>query len=176
MKKCTKCGVGQPLENFYKAVGGRDGLRGDCKSCFRERAKARYPQVRDEAIERAKRWREENRERYLEIQRRNKRSPEGRRRDRAGHLQRKYGISLEQYDALLEEQGGVCAICECLPRGDVAFHVDHDHGVGGIRGLLCFRCNGALGDFEDDPELLRRGAEYLTSYRLRQRLQRLRGA
>jgi hypothetical protein len=42
-----------------------------------------------------------------------------------------------------------------------SLHVDHDHGTGRIRGLLCFRCNNALGDLEDDPALVRAAARYL---------------
>ena len=170
MKTCSKCGRLQPLENYYKAVGARDGRRGDCKDCFRARAKARYPTVRAQSIERAKRWRDEHREQYLENQRRMKQSPEYRQRERAGHLKRKYGISLEQYEALLVGQGGVCAICERPATTGISLHVDHDHASGRIRGLLCFRCNNALGDLEESPELLRRGAEYIVQHCIRQRL------
>lgn len=154
MKKCTKCGREQPPENFYAAAGTRDGLRGDCKACFQARAKERYPKVRDREIQRVQLWREENRDRYLETQRRIKQSPEGRRRERAGHLKRKYGITLEYYDALLAEQDGVCSICGRAPTPGISLHVDHDHAIGEIRGLLCFRCNNALGDFGDDHDRL----------------------
>jgi len=107
------------------------------------------------------RWRAANPERYLETQRRAKQSPKGRRRERAGYLKRKYGITLEQYDELLAEQGGGCGICGRLPRDDISLHVDHDHLTGAIRGLLCFRCNNALGDFEDDYERLSAAVRYL---------------
>ncbi|MFN2503529.1 MAG: endonuclease VII domain-containing protein, partial [Acidimicrobiales bacterium] len=74
----------------------------------------------------------------------------------SGHLKRKYGLSLEEYDAMLADQGGGCAICQRS-----ADPVDHDHGTGLIRGLLCFTCNNALGDFEDDPVLLRKALAYV---------------
>lgn len=79
-------------------------------------------------------------------------------------LKSQYGIDHEAYDQLLERQGGVCAICYKPPperaNGGV-LHVDHDHATGKVRGLLCRRCNPALGAFDDDPARLRRAAEYL---------------
>lgn len=55
-------------------------------------------------------------------------------------LKRRYGITLEQYNALLEQQGGACAICQRVPKAG-RLHVDHDHKTKVVRGLLCYRCN-----------------------------------
>ncbi len=164
MKTCTKCGLEKPLTDFYRAPGTRDGLRGDCKACFAARAKARYPDVRQQNIARAQKWREDNPERFRENQRRMRSTPEGKERQRAGHLKRKYGITIEQYDELLAAQGGRCAICRREPRPDISLHLDHDHESGKLRGILCFRCNNALGDFDDDSGLLRAALRYLESY------------
>ena len=71
---------------------------------------------------------------------------------------RRYGISQEEYEVLLEKQDGKCAICQ---RDYKAPCVDHDHETKKIRGLLCQTCNRALGQFNDDPALLRVAAEYL---------------
>ena len=161
MKRCTKCGVERPYSDFYAAAGTRDGLRGDCKSCFKARAKARYPQVRDQSIARARKWREENIERFRENQRRMRENPAYKQKARSYHLEKNHGLTLDEYDRMLEAQGGVCAICGAPPRPDIALHVDHDHQTGARRGLLCFRCNNALGDFNDDSERLVAGSEYL---------------
>ncbi|SNX96470.1 Recombination endonuclease VII [Geodermatophilus sabuli] len=83
---------------------------------------------------------------------------------RTYHLKRRYGISAEDADAMLEAQGGLCAICRSAP----ALHVDHDHGTGAVRALLCFNCNGGLGQFRDDPFLLRMAAFYVEGHRQRQ--------
>lgn len=81
--------------------------------------------------------------------------------DRAGHLLRKYGITLAQYDDLLKRQAGCCAICHRRPRPDISLHVDHDHESGRVRGLLCFRCNNALGDLGDTARMVGRAVDYL---------------
>jgi hypothetical protein len=73
------------------------------------------------------------------------------------HLIRRYGISAAQAAAMIDAQGGLCAICRERP----AEHVDHDHATGAVRGMLCFNCNGGLGQFRDRTELLRAAAEYL---------------
>jgi hypothetical protein len=73
------------------------------------------------------------------------------------HLVRRYGITAAQATALVEVQGGLCAICRERPPD----HVDHDHATGAVRGMLCFNCNGGLGQFRDRPDLLRLAAEYL---------------
>jgi hypothetical protein len=76
---------------------------------------------------------------------------------RSYHLKRRYGMSADEVDALLERQGRVCVIC----LRSAAAHVDHNHETGLFRGLLCFACNGALGQFLDDPRRLRQAADYL---------------
>lgn len=89
-------------------------------------------------------------------------SPEASRRRKDDILRYLYGLSVEDYQARLDAQGGVCAVCGTdKPGGKGAFHVDHCHTGGHVRGLLCHHCNLGLGNFKDDPERLRRAAAYL---------------
>lgn len=106
-------------------------------------------------------------------------SPKGKQRqaERAknrGQALRKYGLTLEEYDAILASQGGCCAICGTTNPGgrwgdSGRFHVDHDHSCCSgkescgecVRGLLCASCNVGLGSFNDQAELLRKAADYL---------------
>ena len=84
--------------------------------------------------------------------------------DRKSYLKRKYGMTVEQYDAMLEAQGGGCFICGRPPREDISLHVDHDHSTGRVRGTLCFCCNNALADFKEDPHLLQKAITYLVAH------------
>lgn len=87
---------------------------------------------------------------------------------RDSRLRRTFGIGADEFDALLAEQGGGCAICQSRI-GDSAgrrLAVDHCHDSGAVRGLLCSACNLGLGKFGDDPDRLERAAVYL---RARQR-------
>ena len=59
------------------------------------------------------------------------------------HLKRRYGIGAAEFDELVRDQHGVCAICG----RENPEHVDHDHETGKVRGILCFNCNGGLGQF-----------------------------
>lgn len=81
-------------------------------------------------------------------------------KQRARHLRQTRAMTTQEYDALLEAQQGVCAICLRPPKTK-ALAVDHDHATGAIRGLLCFSCNAALGKFQDDVSRLHRAINYL---------------
>ena len=129
------------------------------KSCGRSHYYRRHkPRLRAQQNE----WRENNRETYRagakKYYKKNRESILARER------KRNYGISEEEYNALLEKQRGRCAIC----LGDStrntrtwSFHVDHDHATGQVRGLLCSSCNLGLGHFGDDPIRLQAAAKYL---------------
>ncbi len=71
----------------------------------------------------------------------------------------KYGIGADDYDALLAAQGGKCAICGERDKGRLC--VDHHHGSGRVRGLLCTPCNQAIGHLRDDAERARKLVAYL---------------
>lgn len=83
--------------------------------------------------------------------------------ERKHRLKRKFGWGPEEYARLLAEQGGTCRICKTTP-SNRHLAVDHDHTTGRIRGLLCSRCNVALGQADDDPARLRSMAEYLEAF------------
>lgn len=71
-------------------------------------------------------------------------------------------ITAEDYLKLLKDQNGKCAICKFKPEnGDNRLAVDHDHGTKKVRGLLCSKCNTALGLFKDDVEILDEAISYL---------------
>lgn len=89
---------------------------------------------------------------------------------KANHVERTYNITEEQYQAILEAQGGHCAICPRRP-GRKRLSVDHDHSCCPgpkscgkcVRGLLCSTCNKYLGHIRDDPDAMVRGWQYLLS-------------
>lgn len=76
-------------------------------------------------------------------------------------LRRAYGISLEEYNILLEKQHKVCAICkqECVSGRMLC--VDHNHKTNKVRGLLCVNCNRAIGNLKDKVVLFSRAINYL---------------
>jgi|ERR1019366_396774 hypothetical protein len=81
---------------------------------------------------------------------------------RATVLKRKYGITFDDYNAILAAQGGLCAICGTdKPGGMGAFHVDHDHKTNELRGLLCNNCNIGLGYFHDNTATFHSVIRYL---------------
>ena len=100
-----------------------------------------------------RRWREKNPERAREIARQSyHRDPS---RARGKWLKYRYGITLEDYDAMLVAQGGGCALCQRFPNEGRRLAVDHDHETGRIRGLLCNPCNVMLGWYEARQDLIR---------------------
>ena len=78
------------------------------------------------------------------------------------YMRSKYGISLDDYNRMLAEQNGGCAVCGVEPTKR-RHHIDHDHETGAVRGLLCHQCNLALGCVSDDPDRLLALAAYLLS-------------
>jgi hypothetical protein len=139
----------------------RDGHRNECKDCFRQIARARYRKDPRKVIETAQQWRRENPERVRAYQAEYRLRPERKRAMRDLYYRRTYGISADEFDRLLDEQHGACAICRTRPEREASMHVDHDHESGAVRGLLCLSCNQGLGQFKDDPTLLLRAIVYL---------------
>jgi hypothetical protein len=83
-------------------------------------------------------------------------------KNRAAQLKHKYGLSTVQYNQLLQSQNGCCGICGTnAPTGIGTWHVDHCHTSGQVRGLLCSKCNHALGLLNDDRTILLKAIDYL---------------
>lgn len=145
-KTCARCKEHLPHENFCRNKQQKDGYDVYCRSC-RGKMMA-TPEHR--ATQRA--WHHKNK-----IQ--------------VSHklMEKKYGMSWEDYTKLYEAQGGRCKICgtdkgglpKKLDSHIERFAIDHDHHTGEVRGLLCNRCNRAIGMFEDNPELLNNAVKYL---------------
>ena len=96
---------------------------------------------------------------------------------RRAYVQRKYGLSLDELEKLLDQQHGCCAICsrpwqDCVSakraQYDIRFLqylcIDHDHVTGRVRGLLCNGCNTAIGMFGEDPTRFSAAASYLAKF------------
>jgi len=145
-KLCPRCACTKHINSYNKDRSRPDGLSFYCKTC--------------------------NQADWL---RQRSADPEGYRAKQARRSYRytlriKFGISLEDYEAKLAQQNGVCAICG-QPETSVsktgaikALPVDHDHRTGKLRGLLCDACNKGLGAFGDDVNRLRAAIAYLQLY------------
>ena len=103
-----------------------------------------------------------NPERIKKIRERSYQNNKEKRRYR--NIMARFGLTKEQYEAMLEAQGGTCAICdmECVSGRHLA--IDHDHETGEIRKLLCTNCNTAIGKLGDSSDLAQRAVEYLRKH------------
>lgn len=136
MRTCTSCNTEKPLADFGVRKSGRIGdLIMPCKPC---------------KVEANRTKRRVNPDYFLHIERKSK-------------FKNIYGITLEQYEQMLEAQGGGCAICNAkTPSARTKyFAVDHCHATSKVRGLLCTKCNRGLGLFNDRTDLLKLATNYL---------------
>ena len=147
-KVCPNCKEELPTSAFNKS-NRRDGYQTYCRACHNKMQREKYNSDPEAKVKR-----------QLRAGRRKSANPEAQRR---AELKRLYGITLEQYVEMFVAQGEVCAICKEKCPTKKSLSVDHNHETGIVRGLLCNRCNRALGMFQDNPALLIRAAEYLSS-------------
>jgi Autographiviridae endonuclease VII len=144
-KTCRRCSRDLPISSFNCLSRAGDGHASRCRECtskgvreWKDRRKAEGNPWSIGPQLRRKHW-----------------------------LNRSHGITPAQFNQMLVEQGGGCALC-CEPEsiahqsGTIKeLSVDHCHDTDRIRGLLCSKCNQGLGLFKDDPTLLRRAADYI---------------
>ncbi|WP_438948110.1 endonuclease VII domain-containing protein [Streptomyces olivaceus] len=171
-KRCSRCKQHKPRAAFARNKAMRDGLQAYCRECAaayhqqRQLAKGRNVRPRVDVPEGHKLCRTCGEIKPHSEWTRNRSASDGLAtlcklckavQGRAGHLKRQYGITEVERDALVASQGGACCICLAAP----AAHVDHCHETGRVRGVLCFSCNAALGQFKDRPDAIRRAAAYL---------------
>lgn len=136
-KTCTRCKVPKPVLEFGRDRSRGDGLTARCLVC--------------QAVVGAE-WRANNLERSREITRNAARR----------HRYKALGITEDDWQAMFEAQGGVCAICKgTQPVENKRLAADHCHDSGKVRGLLCTACNVALGGFQDRIDLLEAAVAYL---------------
>jgi hypothetical protein len=107
------------------------------------------------SLAKSKAYREAHPELYARYRR------EGKERLKGYLRHRQYGLTDEAHAAMLASQGGVCAICRKPNPNGRELSVDHDHGTGKVRGLLCLHCNSGLGQFRDSIPLLRDALGYM---------------
>ncbi|MFF1403390.1 endonuclease VII domain-containing protein [Streptomyces sp. NPDC058294] len=175
-KECRKCRRALPPAAFARDGNRRDGLQVHCRECVAEYGAAHYRRRREAMgkpvrqkgdvpaghklcrmcgeVKPHSEWhRNATASDGLSTRCKACRALLGRER----HLRRNYGLTRAERDELIASQGGVC--CVCLSAKPA--HVDHCHETGRVRGVLCFSCNAALGQFKDQPESIRRAAAYV---------------
>ena len=168
MKKCGHCKIELPLDSFQKNRSAPDGLQYRCKDCTRKASKACRAKRGHLWLPAAEQWknRPENRARRNATTRarqakRKLEAPDKVREERRRwQLNTKYGLTPELKRALVEAQDNICSIC-FVSIDAISCATDHDHARDYVRGMLCKPCNSALGLFKDNPEILRRAADYL---------------
>ena len=134
-KVCRDCCRHKPLAAFHRQVSERDGFNSRCKEC--------------------------NNHRRAEF---SAKHPERQRKIHKGaQLRYKYGLTPEQYQAMLVAQSGGCAICgaDSPGCGRTYFSVDHCHASGRVRGLLCSNCNSGIGLLGDSASTVAKALAYL---------------
>lgn len=143
VKKCSKCNIEKLLSDFYSDYKGghsRPYIQPSCDKCIFPNS--HYPNLSKKDLSREKYWR--------------------------ANLCNSYNITVEEYSQMLLIQNGVCAICKLpetrIMNGKVmSLCIDHNHKTNKVRGLLCAKCNSAIGNFFDDKNLLMSAFQYLSN-------------
>jgi len=142
LRKCCTCHLEKPIEDFWKdsTRNGLGGISRRCKQCSCSFSRKQYHA-----------------------------QPDKKSFNHTNHLRSRFGLKKEEYVRLLQAQNGVCCICgqretakSCGRIRNLC--VDHDHKTGKVRGLLCDRCNIALGCVKDNILLLYRCIDYLRKF------------
>lgn len=150
-KVCSKCGKEKGLGEFYKHSLTRDRHEPNCKQCRKLYGQKYHYAHKEKANARSKAWNKNHARQHKELQ-----------------IHKKFGISLEEYEFKLAQQGHRCWICGKTDReSGQGFGLDHDHLSGKNRAFLCRPCNVTVGFYEKvvRTALRRRIEDYLNAFK-----------
>lgn len=147
-KKCCKCKVVKDLNEFSKDKYRKDGYRSNCRQCCVINSQ-KYRKLHPEIFKLQRR-------RYYD-----KKKKENPYYQRKYQLKSYYNLELDNYENMIKEQNGICAICN--QRTD-KLCVDHNHSTGKVRQLLCTRCNHGLGNFRENINFLENAIIYIRKH------------
>ena len=143
-KYCSSCKTMQPVSNYHRNKSKPDCKDSWCKTCRAAVDAKSYERRRDRQIAAAKEWKRVNPDKYRDYL-----------------LRKTFGITLLDYNRMFDAQGGVCAICSSPP-GRLRLAVDHCHDTLEVRGLLCVKCNTAIGMLKHDLKIIAAASAYLS--------------
>jgi hypothetical protein len=151
-KPCKKCG------NTERYISGNK----PCVNCTKRSSKSRWEEGKTTE------WKQKKKDQVNAYNRRRYHSltlEEKKKRNRSQQVAL-YGLTLDQYDDMILNQNGLCALCGCPETNPKKFNmcIDHDHNTGKVRALLCDRCNRGIGSFGDNIDLLEKAVLYLKLY------------
>lgn len=141
-KTCVRCGENKLHSEFYKEKRVADGLTARCKSCTKDCAQNSYENNKEVVKSRQKK-------KYCSVKRRER------------TLMENYGMTPSDYDEMYQQQQGACKICE---KNFDQLCVDHCHNTGKVRGLLCQKCNKAIGLLGDNLNYLSNAITYIAEH------------
>ena len=148
MKRCNKCKAIKEIGYFFKNRSNGDGFSHSCKECDLKRNREYRKNHLEKRKEMDRAYYIKNRERCLAYNKKWK-------------LRTRYKITEEEIEILLLQQNNKCAIC--LASFDLTEkEIDHNHKTGAIRGLLCHKCNSAIGYLKEDINIFINSILYLT--------------
>ncbi len=145
LNECSKCHLALPRNEFRRDKVKSNGLHSHCRICSRQTKEQTRGHDQELARARNKRWRDKHKYR----------------RD----INSKYGMSIRERQLLLIKQNHKCAICG-IPEMEMMcrLSIDHCHKTGAVRGLLCKKCNLAIGNMMDNIGILQNAITYLENY------------
>lgn len=153
-RRCSTCGEVKLPADFHKNSKKPDGINSMCKVCMALKGKDYRTKNPTLIREKNRRYRASDPAKVAAYARRK-------------NLEREYGITPDVFTAILESQGGVCAICGEVTSVDSkgrGWHVDHNHKTGKTRGILCRLCNLGIGSFREDAKYLAAAIAYLETH------------
>ena len=147
LKKCKACSIEKPIEEYHISHQGKTGpiYKSKCKICIREYHREEYHNLTD----------------VKKRERRNKNTCNNAEYRQSYRLKSRYGLTTEDFSAMIVEQQNKCKICKCDMDPP---QVDHSHNTGKVRALLCRPCNTSLGLLKENPQTLRNMITYINDY------------
>jgi hypothetical protein len=182
MKECSGCRESKPLEDFYVSERSKQGRSARCRPCHLAHNKLNNEKKRSSKIcafckstvsrlwykgpkcEACYKVEARTRPEFKEYYRKRNEDPRIKERSTDTYLRRKYGIGLNDKKIMYASQRGLCEICAEPMSTLTDANVDHHHGSGAVRALLCHHCNVSIGLLKEDVERIKKVIGYLEKH------------
>jgi len=159
IKQCFICKEIKSLDLFNRNKRTKDGKSSWCITCTKIKNKEWYAANKARKLESTRTWAQNNPDRVKKSAQ--KYVKKNSRKLTLNSKLRRYGITLEKYNLMIEGQKGMCAICNNVPDRLV---IDHNHATGEVRQLLCVSCNAALGQVKESENIVLSMLSYLRKH------------